>query len=74
MVLKVSHPEDGIFNRVISDASVAVRKTTLTISDVFETCSPVENEIMRVVPLSTTEITEIKRFEMEKNDLQGKTR
>ena len=46
-------PEDRIFNRVITDISVILRETNLTISDSIET------EIVRVVYLSLTEITEI---------------
>ena len=42
--------------------SVLLRETTLTILDSIETGSPVETEIVRVVSLSTTEITEITRF------------
>ena len=58
---KVSHPKDMIFfNRVISDISVVLRETTHTISDSIET--PVECEILGVVSLSTTEITEMTRF------------
>ena len=56
-------PEDRIFNHVISDISVVLRETTLTISD------SIESEIVRAVFLSTTEITEIIRF--KKNNLQG---
>ena len=47
---------------LFSDISVALRKTILTISDSIETGPPVESEIVRVVSLSTTEITEITRF------------
>ena len=50
------------FNRVISDIYVKLRETTLTISDFTETGSPVEFNIVRVVSLSTTEITEMTRF------------
>ena len=38
------------------------RKTTLTISDSIEIVSPVEFKIVRVVSLSTTEITEVTLF------------
>ena len=54
---KVSDPEDRTFNHVISDISIVLREATLTISDSIETVSAVESEIMRVVSLSTTEIT-----------------
>ena len=62
-VLRYPDPGDRNFDRVISDISVIQRKTTLTISDSVETGSPVEIEIVRVVSLSTTEITETTRFE-----------
>ena len=52
----------GIFKHVISDISVVLRETTTTTSDSFETGTPVETEIVKVVSLSTTEITEITRF------------
>ena len=58
---KVSRPENRIFNRVISDISAVSREATLT-SDSIERDSQVETEIVRVVFLSTTEITEITRF------------
>ena len=61
-LVRYSDREDRIFNRVISDISVVLRETTLTISDFMVTDSPVESEIVRVVSLSTTEITEITRF------------
>ena len=54
--------KDRISNRVISDASVVLRETTLTFSDSIETGLPVKTEIVRVVSLSTTEITEITRL------------
>ena len=49
-------------NRVISDTPVVPRETTLTYSDSTETGSPVESEIVRVVSVSTMEITDITRF------------
>ena len=55
--------DDRIFDRVISDISVVLRETSLTISNSNESVSPVEFEIVRVVSLSTTEITETIRFE-----------
>ena len=54
MHFKVYYREDRIFNRIISDISIALRETTLTISDSVETV-----EKVRVVSLSTTEITKI---------------
>ena len=66
---KVFHPEDRIFNRAISDISVVLRESTLAISDSIETCSPFESEIVSVVTLSTTEITEITR--LKNRNLQG---
>ena len=57
--LRYLDPEDRIFNRIISDISIELRETTLTISDSNETRSPVETEIVGVVPISTTDITEI---------------
>ena len=47
-------PEDGIFNRVIFDISIVLRETTLTVSDSIET--------VKLVSLSTTEITQITRL------------
>ena len=41
--------KDRNFNRVISDISIVLRETTLTISDFIETGSPVESKIVRVV-------------------------
>ena len=61
-LLKYSDPEDRIFNRVISDISVVLRETILTISDSVETGSPVKTEMVKGVSFSTTEITEITRF------------
>ena len=70
---KVPTLKIGIFNRINSDIFVELRETTLTISDSIEAGSPVETEIVRVVSLSTTEITEITRFKKKKkNDLQGR--
>ena len=68
--LRYQIPKDWIFNRVISNISVELRETTLIISDSIETCSPVESEIVRVVSLCRTEMTEITRFKKE-NDLEG---
>ena len=58
-ILRYPFPEDRIFNRVISDIFVVIRKTTLTLSDFIETVPPVESERPRTLSLSTTEITEI---------------
>ena len=46
----------------MSDISVLLRETTLTISDPIKADSPVETEIVIMVCLCTTEITEITRF------------
>ena len=60
-VFKVWDHEGRILNRVIVDISNVLWETSLTVSDSIETGSPVESEIVRVVSLSTTEITEITR-------------
>ena len=60
--LRYSNPGDRIFNRVFSDISVVLGKTTLTFSDSTETGLPVETEIVKVVSPSTMEITETTRF------------
>ena len=65
-VLRYLNPEDQLFNCVISDISVVLRETTLTISYSIDKGSIVETEIARVVCLGTTKITEITRL---KNDL-----
>ena len=64
IMLKHPYPEDRIFDHVISDISVLLRETTLSlsISDSLGTVSQVESEKVRVVSLSTTEITEITRL------------
>ena len=60
-----------MFNRVISDISVVLRETTLTISDSIEAGLQVKmQKKKRVVPLSTTEITAIIR--LKESDLQGR--
>ena len=56
-----SDPEGYIYICVISDISVVRIETTLTISDSILTGSPVETEIVRVISLSTTELTFPKR-------------
>ena len=56
--LRYSNSDDRIFNAVILDISVLLRKTTLTISVIIETGSPFQSEIVRVASLSTTEIIE----------------
>ena len=38
--IRFSYPEDRIFNRVISDISIVLRESTLTISDSTETGTP----------------------------------
>ena len=64
------HPdsEDRMLNSIISDISIVQRETTLTISDSIETGSNVETEIVRVVSLSTTEITEITRLKTKQKN------
>ena len=69
-MLRYLDPEDRMSNRVISDISVVLRETTLTVSDSIETSFPVKSEIVRVVSPSTTEIIKITRFK-RKNYLQG---
>ena len=54
--IKVSNPVDRFLNRVIS---VVLRETTFTISVSTGEPVPVESEIVTVVSLSTTEISEI---------------
>ena len=63
-IYRLRYPDPGyrIFNRVISDIPVVLRETTLTISDSFEAGSPIETEIVRVVSLCTSEITQTVRF------------
>ena len=61
-ILRYSDPENRIFNRVFSDISVVLMETTLTISESIDTGSVIEIEIVRVVSLSATEVTEITRF------------
>ena len=63
------YPEDRIFNRLILDISFVLRENTLTFSDSIETLSPVEFVLVRVVSLSTTEVTEITR--LKKTDPHG---
>ena len=59
---RYSDLEYRVLNRVISDISVVLGETNLTFSDSIATGSPVESEIVRVISLSTTEMTEITRF------------
>ena len=70
IILRKQDPYDRIFTHVVPDISVVLIKSTLTIADSIESGSTFENQTVRVVSLSTTEITEITRF--KKNDLQGK--
>ena len=53
--------EDRICNRDTLNISVVLKETTLTISDSNVTVSPVQPEVVRVVSLGSTEITEITR-------------
>ena len=62
LCLRCQDPEDQIFHGAISDISVVLvvlGETTLTMPNSIETDSPVETVIVRVVSLSTREITEI---------------
>ena len=67
-----------MFNHVISDISVVLRKTTLTISDSIDAVSPVETEIVGVVSLSTTKKQKEKKkkkkrkTDLKKPNLQGR--
>ena len=65
--LKYLNPEYWIFNRVISDISVALREITLTIPDSIEIDSLFESDTVRVVSLCTAEITGIKRFKKNRS-------
>ena len=62
MGLRYPYTEDRIFDRVISDICVILREATITISDSTETESQVETDKVRVVSLTKTEITEIRRL------------
>ena len=62
MMLRYSDPEDQIFNPVILDISLALRETTLTISDSIKTGSPVKLELVKMVSFSSKEITEMTQF------------
>ena len=64
MFSRYPHPEEWIFNCVISAISVVLRETTITTSDSIWTGLPVKSETVRVVLFSTctTEITMIIRF------------
>ena len=62
-ILRYSDSEEQILNHVTSYISIVLKETNLIISDSIETDSPVKSEIMRVVSLSTKEITKITRFE-----------
>ena len=57
-----SDPEGRTSNSVVSGISVVLMETTLTILDSIEAGSPVECEIVRVVSLSTMEVTEMTQF------------
>ena len=54
----------GIFNRFISFISVVLQETTLTISVSTGELVSMETEIVRVVSLSSTEISEITRLKI----------
>ena len=65
-LLRYPQPEDRVFflNRVISVISIVLRETTLTTSDSSGELVLIESEIMRVVYLCTTEISEITRLKI----------
>ena len=69
MVLRYPDPEDRIFNCVVSDIFVVLRKTILAISDSIETGLPVETEIVRVVSFTLTEVAEITRLKKKKKTI-----
>ena len=54
----------GFLNRVISVISVVLTETTLTISDSTGETVSMESDIVRVVSLSTTEISEVARLKI----------
>ena len=64
--LRYSDPEDRFFffNHVISIISTALRETTLTIPD--SSCEPfsMKSEVVRVVSLSTTELSQLTRLKV----------
>ena len=65
ILLRYTDPADRyVLNRVISGISVVLREPTLSIS--ISTGEPVliESEIMTVVSLSTTEISEKRRLQI----------
>ena len=68
--LRYCNYEDKIFKRVISVISVVLRETTLTLSEPSRQ-PHVEYEIVRLVSLSTTGISEITTFKKKNTDLQG---
>ena len=67
-LLRYLDPEDRVFffffNRVFSAISVVPRETTLTISVSTSEHVPMQSEIVRVVSLTTTKITDIPRVEI----------
>ena len=63
--LRYPKPEDRFFlSRVISVISVVLSETTLTMSVSAGEPVSMETEIVRVVPLSTTEISEMTRLKI----------
>ena len=54
----------GILNRAISVISVVERETTLTVSITTGEPVSIESEVVRVVSLSTTEISKITRLKI----------
>ena len=62
LILRYPDPEVRLFDRFISDISVVLRENTLTNTDCNKTGSPVESEIVKVVSVIATEISEVTRF------------
>ena len=64
--LRNAEPEDRYFfiDRLTSIISVVQREITLTISDSAGETASMESEIVRVVSLCTTEISEITRLKI----------
>ena len=62
------YPGDRLFKSCISVISVILRETTLTISDWTGEPVSMESEIVRVVSLSTTEISEITRLKIRSSE------
>ena len=70
--LRYPDPEDRNLYCIISDISVMLRETPITISDSIEIGSPVDSEIVRVLSLRKTAIAEITRFKKKKEEEKKK--